>query len=216
MSATMQPDATVDTDFSAVILAGGSARRLGGRDKAAIVVDGTPLLARVLAAASRAVQRIVVGPQRSAHDAGGSAGVLVDSLLAGVRWTREMPAGGGPVAATAAGLALVEHTFVALLAVDQPYLTLDAIEALRIATHPSTVDGAVFVDPTGRRQLLCGVWRTASLRAAVADMGDPAGRSMRALVASLRVTEVSWSVAGRPPYLDLDTMEQVIAATKPE
>ena len=50
--------------FDAVVLAGGGARRLGGVDKMALVVDGSTLLERVLQAVRDAGRRVVVGPRR--------------------------------------------------------------------------------------------------------------------------------------------------------
>ncbi|MFG1738268.1 molybdenum cofactor guanylyltransferase [Micromonospora chalcea] len=109
------------TGYAAVVLAGGAARRMGGVDKPARPVGGRPMLHRVLAAVADADQRIVVGP----------SGPLPD----GVRTTREEPPGGGPVAATAAGLALLDPatTTVALLAADLPLLTAAAVTELRRA-----------------------------------------------------------------------------------
>lgn len=149
--------------FAAVVLAGGAARRMGGADKPALPVGGRSMLTRVLAAVADAEPRIVVGPAPA-------------DLPAGVRSTLEQPPGGGPVAAIAAGLALVpeEAELVAILAADLPLLTGDAVTALRRAmASDATVDGALYRDADGRRQLLCGVWRTAALRAAVDRLTAP-------------------------------------------
>lgn len=81
---------------AAVVLAGGAARRMGGRAKPTIAVGGRSMLTRVLDAASEANPRIVVGPTD-----------LESSLPPGVRLVSEHPPGGGPVAALAAGLALI-------------------------------------------------------------------------------------------------------------
>jgi molybdopterin-guanine dinucleotide biosynthesis protein A len=158
----------------------------------------------------------------------------------------EEPAGGGPVAAAAAGLAaLVEIgadagdassagvastagdastadtagvddaedvvRTVALLAADLPFLDPGAVTALRSALDKSTVDGVVFVDPEGRRQTLCGVWRTAALRAALDGLGPPAGASIRALLAGLRVGELRGS-AEPPPWYDCDQPDDLLRA----
>src|SRR5689334_2426838 len=123
------------------------------------------MLHRVLSAVEHADQRIVVGPRRS--------GLPRDVLL-----TSERPSGGGPVAGTAAGLDLVTTDLVALLAADLPYLTAAALDRLADAVDDS-VDGALYVDDDGRRQLLCGVWHTAALHRVLDDLGDPSGRSMR-------------------------------------
>jgi molybdenum cofactor guanylyltransferase len=182
--------------FAAVILAGGAATRLGGRDKAALPVQGQPMLHRVLAAAEHADQRVVVGPRRFG---------LPRDVLA----TSERPPGGGPVAATAAGLDLVTADLVALLAADLPYLTPLAIDQL-IAAVDGTVDGALFLDDTGRRQLLCGVWHTAALHRVLDELGDPSGRSMHALFDRLTIRELVAPTGGAPPpWFDCDTEEDL-------
>ncbi|MER7006594.1 NTP transferase domain-containing protein [Dactylosporangium sp. NPDC000555] len=210
-----------------MILAGGRARRLGGRDKPMVAVGGVPMLHRVLAAVTQvgAEPRVVVGPGR-------------EGLPGAVRVVREEPAGGGPVAAAAAGLAelgaltrpvsprddpaarLVAPRavppggdqaapgLVALLAADLPLLTGKSIEVLVRAVDEGGVDGAVFLDGEGRRQLLCGVWRTSALAEAIARHGVVEGASLRALVAGLDVREVRWD-RPRPPYFDCDTEEDL-------
>ncbi|MEE6258392.1 molybdenum cofactor guanylyltransferase [Plantactinospora sonchi] len=79
--------------FAAVVLTGGAGRRMGGVDKPALPVAGRSMRERVLAAVSDAEPRVVVG--------------TTEGLPPGVHGVRERPAGGGPVAATAAGLALL-------------------------------------------------------------------------------------------------------------
>ncbi|HET6213724.1 MAG TPA: NTP transferase domain-containing protein [Micromonosporaceae bacterium] len=181
-------------DFAAVVLAGGAGKRLGGPAKPTLAVRGTPMLARVLAAVAAARPRIVVGPD-----------ALAPILPAGVLLTREEPPGGGPVAATAAGIGLLPGgiEYVALLAADLPFLTEGAVTAL--GTAASTMDGAVFVDGAGRRQLLCGVWRVEALRVRFVALGAPAGLPVGRLVSGLRVAEVAWTDEGTPPWYDIDT-----------
>ncbi|MDM4721757.1 NTP transferase domain-containing protein [Micromonospora sp. WMMA1363] len=185
--------------YAAVLLAGGSARRMGGLDKPARPVGGRPMRDWVLTAVADADPRILVGP---------AAGVP-----AGVRVTREEPPGGGPVAATAAGLALlpVDATVVALLAADLPLLTRVAVGVL-LHHLDVGVDGACFVDDTGRRQTLCGAWRVAALRDALDRLATErplAGAPLRASLRGLLVREVPWRGDGPPPWFDCDTDEDV-------
>ena len=190
------------------------------------------MLDRVLAAVAGARQRIVVGPPRP-------------DLPRDVRSVREHPPGAGPVAAAAAGLAWVDADLVALLAADLPFLTSEAVLALvaaldvpaerasgdpaaqrraagdratgeRAAGDGAPHDGAVYVDDSGRRQFLCGVWRTGSLRAALDSLGAPEGRSMRALLGGLRVAEVRAPVGDRPPWFDCDTGDDLYRANRGE
>jgi molybdenum cofactor guanylyltransferase len=182
--------------FAAVVLAGGSGRRMGGSDKPSLVVAGRSLRDRVLEALAAAEPRVVVGGRAE--------------VPPGVLYTREDPPGGGPVAAVSAGLAVLGPSppLVALVAGDLPLLTADAIATLRSSL--STADGALFVDPDGRRQLLCGVWRVDSLRGRLTELAAGVhGASMRALIQPLRVAEVSWTGAGPPPWFDCDTEEDL-------
>jgi molybdopterin-guanine dinucleotide biosynthesis protein A len=185
------PEATPD---AAVVLAGGAGRRLGGVGKPTLTVAGQPMLHRVLAAVEDASPRVVVGPPEL-------------PLPAGVMCTCEEPPGGGPVAATAAGLALVPARveYAALLAADLPLLTADAIRRLRRAADVPALDGAVFVDNDGRPQWLCGVWRVGALRSRLAGLGDPVGRSLSELLGDLRAGYLAATGAGPPPWWDCDT-----------
>lgn len=161
-----------------MVLAGGRARRLGGVDKPALVVDGVSLLDHVLAACAGADPLVVVGERRP--------------VAAGVRWTRERPAHAGPLAAVAAGLAEVPATatYTALLAADLPGVRPTTLRRLLVAATGESADGALLVDGGGRPQWLTGVWRTAAIRAALADVGDPADRPLRAALDRLRAVRL--------------------------
>jgi molybdopterin-guanine dinucleotide biosynthesis protein A len=174
--------------YAAVVLAGGRAARMGGQAKPQLDVGGRSMLAAVLAAVADADPRVVVGPPQPVPP-----GVVV---------VREEPPRGGPVAAMRAGLAAVPTDVVAVLAGDLPFLTRGLIRSLR---ERLTGDGVLVVDDTGRDQLLLGVWRTAVLRAAVADVSGPT--SMRKVLAPLAVRRLHpVPESGMPPpWTDCDT-----------
>lgn len=191
--------------YAAIVLAGGAGRRLGGVAKPALELGGRSLLERVLAAVPDARPRIVVGPVQL------GAGLPVDVVL-----TSEEPPGGGPVAATAAGLALLPAGtgFVALLAADLPFLTRAAVADLRRVAAAPGLHGALYVDSSGRPQLLCAVWRvsalTARLTALRIERGDLAGVAQRDLVHGLRIGQIpayrrEGDGSAPPPWFDCDT-----------
>ncbi len=188
-----------------MVLAGGAARRMGGADKPTLTVAGQSMLTRVLAAVHDADPRIVVGR-------------VPPDLPVQVHSTREDPPGSGPVAATAAGLALVpdDVSYTALLAADLPLLTGEAIDVLRLTAESAPMQGAVYRDAEGRRQMLCGVWRTAALRQAIDHLIEERGRldgaSVRELMNHMRVAEVSWRRPGPPPWFDCDTDDDLRTA----
>lgn len=174
------------TSWAAVVLAGGRGSRLGGVDKASVVVDGRTLLDHVLAAVASARQTVVVGPRRAdAPD------------LPGVRWTREDPPGGGPVAGLAAGLVHVTTDLVVVLAVDQPGITASTVDRLLAAVADT---GAVLVDEDGRAQWLAGAWRAGALRRALP--ADPRDVSARSVLGPLDPTPV---IARPGEARDVDT-----------
>ncbi len=162
------------TPYDVIVPAGGAARRLGGADKPGLTVGESTLLDRVLAACEGARTVAVVGPERP-------------TVRPGVRWTGEQPPGGGPVAAVAAGLALVEAPVVLLLAADLPFLNRRTVERLVAALDAAApgVDAALLIDAGGRDQPLAAAYRADALRTALAALGDPAGRPLHRLVGGL-------------------------------
>lgn len=96
MSAAPRPPAVAD---GAIVLAGGRASRLGGVQKADVEVGGFALLDIALEAAAGSQHIIVVGPEELRRERGRSTPV---------RYVREHPSFGGPVAGIAAGLAALD------------------------------------------------------------------------------------------------------------
>lgn len=178
------------TEFAAVVLAGGQARRFGGADKVELKVEGSSLLQRTLSAVTVADPVVVVGPQRPVESS--------------VRWTREDPPGSGPLAGVRAGLAeLPEQVrFAAVLAADHPYLSAATVARLLRAAEESEAAGALLVDVGGAVQWLVGVWRVERLRAAMPP--DVEDVSLRGVLGPLEPVTVAASGAEAS---DVDTPE---------
>ena len=189
MSSTPEPSCVV------VVLTGGASRRMGSH-KPTLELGGRPLVVRVLAAAGRH-PALVVGPGQGVPD--------------GVPVVMERVPGGGPVSGIAyaveavrAGVASdvtpdappeVTHgpqpDAVVVLAADLPFVTAEHVERLVAALEPA--DLAVTVDADGRTNWLCAAWRTDALEArlaALGDVGDAYGRSMRELCDGIRTVRV--------------------------
>ncbi len=173
-------------------------------------VAGQPMLHTALAAVADAAPRVVVGPPSLGPDLPG--GVLI---------TLEAPPGGGPVAATGAGLALVptEVVLVAVIAADQPFVTSASIGHLvRVVEREVEVGGevggdaigAVYVDGGGRQQRGLTVWRAGPLRRFLTEIGDLGGVAMSRLTRELGVIEVDTPGGTEPPpWYDCDTEEDL-------
>ncbi|MFE6711603.1 NTP transferase domain-containing protein [Streptomyces sp. NPDC057695] len=179
------------TPYDAVVLAGGAARRLGGADKPGVRVGGRPLLDRVLAACRGAERTVVVGdPRPTVHP---------------VRWTREDPPGGGPLAALDAGVrALGEGAgdaaagangagtdapgpsgaqaagddggVLLVLSADLPFLDDDTVHRLLGAlADHPEAEAALLTDAGERDQPLVAAYRTAPLRRELARIAEERG-----------------------------------------
>jgi molybdopterin-guanine dinucleotide biosynthesis protein A len=198
--------------FDGVVLTGGRALRLGGRDKPMITIGGRSLLDRVLAALTAAEHVIVVGPDPVERRPVVQTRVVQTRVVqTRVVQTREDPPGGGPVAALATGLAAVVVPQVVTLAGDLPFVTPGTV-----ATLVDSLTGAVAAigtDASGRDQPLLAAYDVAALAAALP--AEAAGTSLRALVARLEEhgPVVRVRLEGTPPpWWDCDTDEDVATA----
>ena len=198
----------VVADFDAVILAGGTGRRLGGVDKGGLVVAGLPMLDRVLLASAAARHTVVVGTVRP--------------TVRDVVWTREDPPDGGPLAGLEAGLAELDRAIanrvaesddtqlpVIVLATDLPRLRSADLDRLvaALAAEPAA-EAAVFSDPEGRSQPLAAAYRIRPIRVALAAVGPVRGKPVKLVLHALAVVTVpDLGAAG-----DCDTPDQLAAA----
>ncbi|MEV5774126.1 NTP transferase domain-containing protein [Streptomyces antimycoticus] len=182
--------------YDAVILAGGAARRLGGVDKPALRVGGRALLDRVLDACRGAGRTVVVGPRRP--------------TVRPVRWAREEPSGGGPVAAVDAGVRQTTAPVVLVLSADLPFLTPETVETLLNGVEGT--EGAVLIDSDGREQPLVAAYRAEPLRREIAllatEHGGLGGLPLRLLVSELALARLQHPTAS----FDCDTWEDITTA----
>ena len=180
--------------YDAIVLAGGTSRRLDRVDKAELDIGGMTLLERAVDSVASAERTVVVADPRP--------------LAMSVLWTREEPAGAGPVAATATGITKARAPVIVVIACDMPMLTPNTIHRLlnRLAAADPEVDAAMLVDEHGRRQLLVAAYHRVALEAALRALGEVRNQSMRALVEPMTILEVA-SVGAEA--LDCDTWEDV-------
>ena len=177
-------------NWTAIVLAGGRGRRLGGADKAGLAVGGMPTLDHLLVDLPDHVPVIVSGSSRP--------------TARPVSFVLEQPPDGGPVAGIAAALAEVRTPVVVVLATDMPW-------AGRLATRLAgefdarVAEALVPTDATGRRQPMCSVLATDALRRAIDRLGGARGQSMSALLTELSVQERPLDRLERSWMDDIDT-----------
>lgn len=158
-------------DWSAAVLAGGRARRLGGVAKPLVSVGGETVLTRQAAALATlgAVPRLVT-PHADPYRTSGLAIVsdLVDAGALGALYT---------------ALATADTRYVMVLAGDLPFVTAPFLRSLLDARHAWD---AVVPAPGGRWQPLCAVYDAHVAPALRARIDAGAWRVVDA-VATLRV-----------------------------
>jgi molybdopterin-guanine dinucleotide biosynthesis protein A len=177
-------------DFDAIVLAGGTARRLGGVPKHTIEVEGRTLLERSLEAVAEARRIIVVGDEE------------LKPLVGQATVVRENPPLAGPAAGIGAGLDHVTAGRVVVLACDHPFVA-DAIPPLLAGARGV---GNIAVDADGRRQNLLFAVETDALRDAVCRQETLTNLAVHTLLEPLDLTEISV-----PPHAlrDVDTWEDL-------
>ncbi|MFI1164984.1 NTP transferase domain-containing protein [Streptomyces sp. NPDC020801] len=194
--------------YDAVVLAGGGARRLGGADKPGLRVGGRALLDRVLGACAGARTTVVVADTRP--------------TARPVRWAREDPPGGGPLASLDAGLRHTTAQDVVVLSADLPFLEQATVRRLLSALRTGGADGALLTDADGRDQPLVAAYRAHALRRGLAALtaaaptggrgstvgGALSGLPLRRLTAALDLTRVPDHVAS----FDCDTWDDIATA----
>lgn len=188
-----------------VVLAGGRARRMGGKDKSFRLLDGQPLLHRAIDRLGRQVAMLVInanGPPE--HYARFGAPVVADTIsgfvgplagiLAGMEWTRA----NAP-----------DASHIATVAVDTPFFPQDLVERLSAAAN-----GGIPVAGSGGRVhhvfALLPVELAGDLDAFLA-----AGASFRVAdwLARHRVVTVDFQIrAGLDPFFNINTADDLARA----
>jgi molybdopterin-guanine dinucleotide biosynthesis protein A len=190
--------------WTLVVLSGGQGRRLGGVDKAALRLGTDTLLETLVQSVPTSMKVVVAGPPAAVGRQ--------------VTFVQESPAGGGPVAGTEAALRIVDSPFVAVVAVDMPWVVallpelMSRLEA--IATSSPDVDVLVPVSTDGIRQLLACAWRSDGLRAALGRLGTSRDRSVRELVAAATAHEWTLDAGQTELVADIDTDEDLESARR--
>ena len=163
--------------FCGVVLAGGTAARMDGVDKAGVELHGRTLLELALDAFLDADEVVVVAPNSV-------------PTSRPVTFVCEDPPRGGPVAGLLTGVdALLRRPrLVGVLAVDMPLVTPATMRRLREAAEGH--DGAFLVDRGGRRQL-AGVLDATALAGVRPDLEGQHGMALHRLLSPLRLVEVA-------------------------
>lgn len=179
------------SEFAAILLTGGSARRLGGTDKATLKICGESCFVRVLSALQSATEIIVVGPPLEVTDER-------------ITFLQEEPKGGGPVAAIAEALSRITADRVAVVSVDVP-LVLGAVDELMAQWRPT--DTALVASDGVHESYLVSIFKVSALRVALQSLPTATNASMKSLLAEMNYRPVR--VSNPDMLIDVDTPEDL-------
>jgi molybdenum cofactor guanylyltransferase len=183
------------SDTAAVVLAGGSARRLGGVDKPLLHIGGLSILARIIAAID--VRPIAISANGDpARYASFGLPVLGDSIE-----------DQGPLAGVLAGLdwaAALGATFLLTVPGDTPFIPAGLAAALAPAPSCATTNG--------RMHHLVALWPTTCRVALRAMLTTPGPRNVVRFTERLGMRSVVFPADGRDPFLNVNTPGDLAAA----
>lgn len=179
--------------IAAVVLCGGTSKRMGGVDKTAADLAGRTVLDTLLDSLPADWAVICVGEARDVNR--------------DVAWAREDPPLGGPVAGLAAGVAAApaDADVIVALAGDQPFAGSTGRScAAALAAAPTDLDGVAALQEDGRLQPLLAAYRRASLARVLEAAPRDAG--VYKTVSSLSLTGLD---ADSHATLDVDTPDDL-------
>jgi len=189
-------------DVIVAVLAGGRSRRMGGLDKAAIVVDGCTMLQKVWKAADDAGLSVII--------MGRSAANLPPDMHANIEATPDDGEPRGPLGGLATALRVGAGANVILCGCDMPRVTAECFSWLvkeSLATESRGVQ-AVIPQINGRAQPLFG-WYSCELLPAVLQQLEEQQFAMHQLLSRLNVRFIEVPLHLASAVQDVDTVEQL-------
>jgi molybdopterin-guanine dinucleotide biosynthesis protein A len=122
------------THITGVILAGGEARRMGGRDKGLVEVAGRPMIEYVLEALRPQVKTVMINANRNAGFYARYGVPVIADALAGFN---------GPLAGMASGMHAARTPMIITVPCDSPFVPNDLVQRLAAAKQDATAEIAV-------------------------------------------------------------------------
>lgn len=162
---------------TAAILAGGRASRFGGADKSSLLVNGTRIIERQLAALSPIANEILI----VSHESGRYAGL-------GIPVIRDVVEGAGPIGGIYTALVSARNPWVLALGCDMPFVSTPLFEALAGAVGDHL--DAVVPRSVHGREPLCAMYARSAAPIFKRRLDDGT-RRLGDVIEDLRVREIA-------------------------
>ena len=125
------------TEITAVILAGGRGRRMGGKDKGLVEINNLPLIEHVLSAMTPQVGQLVINANRNIEEYQRYGFPVVSDTMEDYQ---------GPLAGFASTMAAAETDYIVTIPCDSPLLPADLVQRLVHALQNEDAELAVAHD----------------------------------------------------------------------
>ena len=124
-------------NITAVVLAGGRGRRLGGQDKGLVDLDGRPLIEHILGLVTPQVSAVIINANRNQQIYADLGHPVISDNMADYQ---------GPLAGFAVALAACNTDYIMTLPCDGPYVPVDLVSRLSAAMKDNDAELAVAYD----------------------------------------------------------------------
>ena len=124
-------------NITAVVLAGGRGRRLGGQDKGLVDLDGKPLIEHILELVMPQVSAVIINANRNQQVYADLGHPVISDNMADYQ---------GPLAGFAVALAACNTDYIMTLPCDGPYVPVDLVSRLSAAMKDNDAELAVAYD----------------------------------------------------------------------
>jgi len=188
------------TDITGVVLAGGMGRRMGGIDKGLVELDGTPMVAHVLARLSPQVDAVLINANQNQERYVAFGYPVVADAVGGFA---------GPLAGLHAGMTAAATPLVVTVPCDSPFLPSDLVARLAAALQRDDAQLAVARTFDQPHPVFALVRRDVLPHLAAFLQGG--GRKIDAWYATLRVVEVPFDDCAAA-FRNINTAAELAAA----
>lgn len=183
--------------ISALILAGGLARRMGGADKGLIELAGRPMVAWILERLHPQTDEVIINANRNQQDYAAYGCAVVGDEVEGFA---------GPLAGMAAGLAATRNQWIATVPCDSPLVPDDLIARLWQALENESAELSV-AEVEGRMQPVFALLPV-DLLSDLREYLTSGGRKIDAWFSSHRFALADFSDTPRA-FVNVNTPEEV-------
>jgi molybdopterin-guanine dinucleotide biosynthesis protein A len=187
-------------DITAVILAGGLARRMGGVDKGLQLLHGQPMVQQVLHRLRPQVGQVLINANRHLDEYERLGVPVCSDVVSGYA---------GPLAGIHAAMLLIDTPYLLSAPCDSPLLPIDLVSRLSSALAEHQADAAVVVTGDGNQQQRHPVFLLlrSDLCSSLEQYLNQGQRKVDDWLASLNCVEVPFDDEG--VFVNLNTPEDI-------